>query len=76
MYFVHINGSIDGKEFLMKRAEALRVNSHLKEGILAKEPREKKQQKPTWNILYYVASQNLKEILDDSHLLRKLNVHF
>ena len=26
--------------------------------------------------MYYAASQNLKEIIDDSHLLRKLNVHF
>lgn len=51
----------------MTRAEALQVNSHLRDGIIAKESREKKQQKPTWNICY-AAPQNVKETIQDLHL--------
>ena len=49
--------------------EVSRARSYLREELLVKEPKEKKQQELTLNITHYPKYQNLKEILKNLHIL-------
>ena len=49
--------------------EVSRARSYLREELLVKEPKEKKQQELTLNITHYPNFQNLKKILKNLHIL-------
>ena len=66
-----MKGWLVGREYAKKmiKKEVLGARSIQRKQLLEKEHREKKQLKLTLNISYYSVFQNVKEIVEDLHVL-------